>query len=189
MPRLLRPRLFECRRTTTALALPLLLGAILGGCDDPPDNRERTNAAPLAGSMALVDRSWVGMTDAVAPDHWLASRQAGVDVAPTDPGVSTFHRLLARAGHRYTETPRMIANRVVQIEGMLAEHHIRETLLDILTGLTEIAPEDGRRSFGETGEHYVALRGEGLARDQALTVLAGQWGQGGVPTGSRETER
>ncbi|PRD41306.1 hypothetical protein C5748_22530 [Phyllobacterium phragmitis] len=119
----------------------------------------------------IAEKRWLEISEPTAPEHWLASREAGADVALSAPEVEAFRNLLARADRRYTETPRMIANRAVQIEEMLADRGIDENARLVIEGLTEVGADDEGRGFGETAQHYFNARANGADREEGLRLL------------------
>jgi hypothetical protein len=154
----------------------LLVAALsLGGCDDaPPAAPAQTSFAPTAGSFSVADRAWIDVKDDIAPAVWLASREAGRDVAPSDPAVASFRTALAEADVRFSEGPRMIANRAVQVEAMLAERGVRESPRQVIEGLVSIGEIGERAGFGETCQHYVNARVASGSRVAALDALRGR---------------
>ena len=97
-------------------------------CDEQPEAETATperadpgRADPGRVSTVIAAKSWLDLKDRTPPEQWLASREAGEDVPSSSSGVAELRALLAQADRRYGETPRMIANRVVQLEAMLAE--------------------------------------------------------------------
>jgi hypothetical protein len=145
------------------------LAAGLIACDAEVDNTARQPAAP---APAMADKPWLDMHDQASPEQWLASREAARDLGGSAPQVAVFKELLSRAHRRYTETPRMIANRAVQIEQMLRERGIDENARVIIEGLVTVGSDDRRRGFGEAGQHYYNMRATGMSRDRTLQVLA-----------------
>ena len=142
----------------------------LAGCpgDTEPERKERV-PAPAGNSSARKTR--LEPTDALGPDVWLASREAGSDLASSSPAVAAWRGLLSDADSRFDETDRMIANRTVQLEGMLREIGIRESAQDILRAFIPLAAKGSRRGFGDLCQHYYNLRAQGSAREAALAAL------------------
>lgn len=72
----------------------------------------------------------------------------------------------------------MIANRVAQLEQMLAEHGITEGADQLLDDLTAVAAvRNGRTGFGEVCQHYYNLRTQGTDRPAAMAAI----GASGIP--------
>jgi len=164
----------------------ILLLALLSGfgmaCEDTtePQATAEPQAAVTSPSSntvthALVRREWIERQDKIAPDLWLASRAAGFDVAPSDPSVSEMGTLLAAAHERFGDPSRMIANRAVQLEGMLKEKDIAEPAPELIQLLLHAAgPMENMRGFegfGAMCQKYFILREQGLAREPALAQL------------------
>lgn len=165
-------------------AVPLLLiralfGAAvvvaLAGCSDErePERRERV-AAPAGDAVARL--TWLSPTDGTEPALWLASREAGSDVAPSDPAVADWRARLADADDRFGETDRMIANRAVQLETMLGEIKVAEPARELLADFSGLAAKGSRSGFSDLCQHYYNLRARGLSRDAALAALRSEGG-------------
>lgn len=156
------------------------LALFIVACDEQPETEtaapEGVEAARV--SVAIAGKTWLDVGDRTPPALWLASREAGEDVAPSAPEVAELRALLARAGGRYSETPRMIANRAVQLEGMLAERGIEETARHVIEGFVAVGRTDAPRGFGETAQHYFNIRTTGLSREEALLSVAPKDGIG-----------
>ncbi|MGA0530965.1 hypothetical protein [Hansschlegelia sp. KR7-227] len=147
----------------------------LGACDDPAPPAPPAGAtAPRVNAFSIADRRWIDVNDKIAPAVWLASREADRDVAPDDPSVAALRGLLGEADLRFTEDPRMIANRAVQVQAMLAERGVKESPRQVIEGLVSIAAPDERAGFGETCQHYVNARTAGRTRAEALEALRRQ---------------
>lgn len=160
------------------LALLSIFGVACEDTTEPQATTESQATSPSSGTVsthALVRREWIARQDKIAPELWLASRAAGVDVAPTDPSVSEMRTLLAAAHKRFGDPSRMIANRAVQLEGMLKEKGIAEPAPELIQVLSRAAgPTENMRGFegfGAMCQKYFILREQGLARDQALAQL------------------
>lgn len=150
-----------------------LVALLVAGCDEEESKVRRD--APVAGSQtdAAAD-SWLALGDETPPEVWLASQAAGRALDGADPSVDDYRRLLADAAGRFNETPRMIANRTVQLEAMLAEHRIDEDARLIISGFLASSGSGARRSdYGALCQHYFNLRTTGVDRQAALTVLGG----------------
>ncbi|QIB35758.1 hypothetical protein [Ancylobacter pratisalsi] len=143
---------------------------VLAGCPDAgePERGERVTEA--AGD-ALVRKSWLQPTDATPPARWLASREAGADLAADAPAVAGWRELLDDADQRFGETDRMIANRAAQLEAMLAEINVRETARQLLTDFASLAAKGSRSGFSDICQHYFNLRSQGMSRRDALAAL------------------
>lgn len=153
-------------------ALILALTLAVAACDEQPEGEQPLRpAAEANAAKAISQKRWLDVGEPTTPEHWLASREAGTDLAPSAPQVETFRDLLARADRRYTETPRMIANRAVQLEEMLAARGIDENARLVIEGLTGAGTDDEGRGFGETAQHYFNARANGANREESLRLL------------------
>jgi hypothetical protein len=163
-------------------AVLVLLSLLSVACEDATEPQATTEhqtpaTSPSSNTVthALVRKEWIARQDKITPDQWLASRAAGVDVAPSDPSVSAMRALLAAAHERFGDPSRMIANRAVQLEGMLKEKGIVEPAPELIRLLLQAAgTTENMRSFegfGAMCHKYFILREQGVARDQALAQL------------------
>jgi hypothetical protein len=158
-------------RTISACALGTGL-AVLGGCDGQIDSSHSKSAIPSQSAATIAGKRRLEINDPTPPELWLASREAKSDLLLSAPQVEVFRDLLAQAGRRYVETPRMIANRAVQLEEMLAARGIQENARLAIEGLIAIREDDGdRRSFGEAVQHYFNIRTTAVSREQTLRSL------------------
>ncbi len=143
--------------------------AAVTGCDDAAGPPARVEPAAIE---PWRERTWLDLHDEIAPELWLASREAKGAVAETDPAVAALRDRLLLARDRFGETARMIANRSVQLETMLAAEGIRETAPELLEILSAVAAGPGpAEGFGAICQYYFNLRKSGAARDQALAAL------------------
>lgn len=149
----------------------------LSGCDEQAPPKEAEAPAPSAQGQqpfAALGRAWLDVNDKISPAVWLASREAGRDVVANDPAVASFRGLLSQADERFTEGPRMIANRAVQVQSMLEERGVKETPRQVIEGLVSIGAVGERAGFGETCQHYVNARSSAASREEALLALSRQ---------------
>ena len=116
---------------------------------------------------------WLRANEHVDPALWLASREAGRELAATDPAVETMREAIVAARAHFLESHRMLANRTAQIGKMLAEDGRAEDYAGILYELAEVAKAAGQtQTYGELCQHYYNLRHKGATREEALAVLA-----------------
>jgi hypothetical protein len=159
----------EPRRFFFGSALALLV-LVVSGCSDQTEPAAPAPAPPPAVEIHQLE--WLRVTDHVQPDLWLASRAAHRDLSADDQQVADIRRKLDLAALRYRDHPRMIANRAVQLEGMLAERQLSEPAPRLIDLLTTIAGETRHvESFGALCQQYYNLRLEGLDQAQALETL------------------
>jgi hypothetical protein len=165
------------RWRVTVLALFSAFGVACEDTTEPQAAIEphATATSPSFNSVthALVRREWIAQHDKIAPELWLASRAAGIDVPASDPAVSDMRTMLAAAHERFGDPSRMIANRAVQLETMLKEKGISEPAPDLIKSLTAAAGTTrGYEGFGAMCQKYFILREQGVAREKALAELA-----------------
>jgi hypothetical protein len=154
------------------IALLPLLGL---GCEDAAEPEVTATPAPQkAESPALPRIKWLDSNDGITPERWLASRAADADLPETSPEVEAMRDELNRAAEQFRDPPRMIANRAVQLEDMLAGRGIEESAPELIDLLSEATAKTGlKQGFGAVCQHYFNLRQQGIGRDAALEQLKG----------------
>ncbi len=150
-----------------------LLGVLVLGCDDVTESETAVTATPQASRAPALPRiKWLDADGGVTPERWLASRAAQADLAETDPSVAAMHQALDDAAKQFSDPPRMIANRAVQLEGMLAAQGIDESAPELIETLSRaVARADRKEGFGSVCQHYFYLRQQGVGREAALQQL------------------
>lgn len=154
-------------RMLAAIVITLAMAA----CGDPAPP-ETQPPAPQATKPAIRDMTWIRVTDGIAPEVWLASREAGSDLEPSDPAVGNVARILEVAALRFRDHTRMIANRAVQLEGMLAEKDISERAPRLIVILSQVpGSQRSVESFASLTQQYYNLRLAGLGQGPAIDAL------------------
>jgi hypothetical protein len=157
------------------LTIALALSVLVSACGDETVSESPGVAPPAAEVQSPAQLKWLRLTDGIAPEQWLASREAGRQLDLYDPAVIDMHHVLERASARFRDLPRMIANRAVQLEAMLSEKRIAEKAPRLIVSLSQVPGE--RRyveSFGALTQQYYNLRLEGFSRAEALEALKRQ---------------
>lgn len=154
-----------------------VLGVIfaVSGCDDAESPRRATNET----SVAQVDdqpTEWLDHKSSLSPAEWLVRRRDGGG-PEFDARVASVEKDLSRAHAIFRESQRMIANRAVQLEGMLRELGAKEDAASILADIMSIPGEVGQtEGFGAVTQHYYILRSNKTDREQALAMLKDRYG-------------
>lgn len=163
-------------RLGTVLTLVLFSAAALSGCSEEqsPSGERRAAAQSGPGPHTVA---WLEISSPISPAQWLVSRGEPHPRPVSDPEVRRVAAQLATAHTRYRESDRMIANRSVQLSGMLERIGIREGATDILDDLTSIGGEVGQtEGFGAISQYYFNLRAAGTSRADALATLKTRYG-------------
>lgn len=170
------PKFTSARPVRAAIALTVLMASLtLVACSDESPPEPPTPAAAETGRTPLHEVTWVRVTDGIAPEQWLASREAGREVALHEPAVLDMARILDVAATRFRDQPRMIANRAVQLEGMLEEKSISERAPRLIVTISQVpGPHRSVESFAALTQQYYNLRMEGLAQGAAIDALKRQ---------------
>ena len=165
-----------CCARTLQFTLIAALALTMAACGDEVAYETPSAPAPVAAQdESLNALGWLKQTHAIAPEHWLASREAGHNLDMYDPSVGDMRRVLDTAAMRFRDHPRMIANRAVQLDGMLKEKNIDESAPRLIANLSEV-PGRTRyvESFASLTQQYFNLRMEGRSRSQAIDLLKAQ---------------
>ncbi|HEY9212158.1 MAG TPA: hypothetical protein VIQ29_04795 [Ancylobacter sp.] len=151
-------------------ALVVAASAALAGCPGETEP-EKTKVHTEPASSSITGKTWLEPLDATSPERWLASRDAGTDQSAAAPATLAWREILSDADSRFDEPARMIANRAVQLEAMLREIGIDESVRDLLRDFAPLAATGSRRGFSELCQHYFNLRAQGDDRAAALKAL------------------
>jgi len=113
------------------------------------------------------------------PEVWLIAHESkAVDASSVgDPRV--VRRSLAEASTKFNDTPRMIANRAVQLEKMLKGEGVEENAIILINRLNDAIAPGRIESFGAAVEKYYNMRKAGMSSDQALDTLSKRYGSRG----------
>lgn len=119
---------------------------------------------------------WLRATDRTEPALWLAQREAGGAVGAREPAVERIRAALLSAQPHFLESDRMLANRTAQVGQMLAADGHAEDFAQLINSLAEVAVIAGQKqTYGEVCQHYYNLRHSGVAREEALRMLAARY--------------
>ncbi|MDP1639990.1 MAG: hypothetical protein Q8L61_03635, partial [Hyphomicrobium sp.] len=86
--------------------IALALCALVSACGDETVSETPHAAPPVAEKQAQGQLEWLRMTDGIAPEQWLASREAGRELDLYDPAVLDMRHVLERASARFRDLPR-----------------------------------------------------------------------------------
>lgn len=164
----------QCR-TLLAPAAALCLSVFAGCGEETPKSEKAASRSGLVSSEET--RDWLGPKDGVEPEHWLAQHTK----APGDKNEQAIKSALVAASGRFGEDVRMIANRAVQLETMLAPMGAdNESALMLLQRLTVAVGLQTRvEGFGAVGQHYFNLRKSGLSSAAAASEIEKHYGAHG----------
>lgn len=164
------------RRACALAALVALTSCALASCSDEVSD-SRTSARTAPSPPAAHEVSWLDVGSPISPAQWIASRGEET-VKPTDDvEVESIAEKLGSLHTVYRESERMIANRAVQLSGMLDSIGIDESASTVLDELLRVA--DGARmdeGFGAVAQHYYNLRASEVSREEALKTLKSRYG-------------
>jgi hypothetical protein len=161
----------------TLMWLLLAVSVSATGCDEDEPQR---GDAPVPGSSSAAEHreAWLQPNSKYTAAQWLASRTSAEAKPLSDPEVKRLAVMLDNANKLYRESERMIANRAVQLEGMLKGIGVSEPASEILDDLTRIAGEVGQtEGFGAVSQHYYNLRSNDIGRGEALAALKSRYGK------------
>lgn len=171
-----RHRIPDSAKRATAAVL-VLSSAMVCACSDDPAETITHPTEHVEAKTSLARERWLEADESTQPEVWLASRIKGKAVEPRSPEVERIEGLLHTTAGQFRESPRMIANRAVQLEGMLAEIRAPESAIEIIEELSRVVGEKKHdEGFGSLCQHYFNLRAAGHNRDQALADLKLRYG-------------
>lgn len=151
------------------LLIALLTMAISACSEDDFDLSSDTSVDnPLARDEIP---QWLEAHHDIAPEDWLIIRsQAALGGEVT----SQEHRqsVLEHASQHFRESPRMIANRAVQLEDMLMEIGIEESAVSLIDSFTHLPTEGTPHNFSAYCQYYFNLRAKGYPQGYSLTELS-----------------
>lgn len=140
------------RRCLMKVAVVLALSA----CYEEEDQTIAPDAdvAPKA-QPAATGTHWLEVDDARRPDEFLAGE--------TGQSAETLSGPLQALSAHYRESPRMIANRVLQLWQEYPDTPLDRLMRDLVP-----APGTPERSLGPIAQQYRVLRNDGADHDQAI---------------------
>jgi len=114
---------------------------------------------------------WLEAHHEIDPADWLIIRS---QAALAGEVTSHDHRqnLLKRASEHFRESPRMIANRAVQLEDMLLEIGIEESAISLIDHFTHLPTVGTPHNFSAYCQYYFNIRAKGYPQGYALTELS-----------------
>ncbi len=162
---------------SAALSLSIVLGSGLCGCSD--EQQPQRPAERRSGLATVGQADWLTAQDDVRPEVWLIAHESkAAETSPAgDPGV--VRRSLADASATFNDTPRMIANRAVQLEKMLKSEGVEENAIILISRLNDAIAPGRIESFGAAVEKYYNMRKAGMSSDQAVDALSKRYGSRG----------
>jgi hypothetical protein len=157
---------FRSLRSIVAASLMLLC---LSACEDDFSlSSDNTVNNPIQKNEVP---QWLEAYHEIDPADWLIIRsRAALNGAVT----ATSHRkeLLLAASQHFRESPRMIANRAVQLEDMLLEIGIEESAVSLIDFFTHLPTMGTPHSFSAYCQYYFNIRAKGYPQGYALTELS-----------------
>ncbi|CCB63718.1 hypothetical protein [Hyphomicrobium sp. MC1] len=155
-------------------ALALVIAAGLNGCsEEQPTQRQ---AEQRSGLTKVGTKSWLTEQDDVKPEIWLIEHEAKSDGKVAAPKSGEVRRALIEASEKFNDSPRMVANRAVQLEDMLKGAGGDETAISLITMLNNAIAANRIESFGAAGQQYYNLRKAGFTGEEALDALSKRYG-------------
>lgn len=151
------------------LLMPLLAVSVTACSEDDFDLSSDTSI----NNPIIKDEipQWLEAHHDIAPEDWLIIRsQAALGGNVT----SQDHRqtVLQHASQHFRESPRMIANRAVQLEDMLMEIGIEESAVSLIDNFTHLPTEGTPHNFSAYCQYYFNLRAKGYPQGYSLTELS-----------------
>lgn len=158
----------------------VILFAMLSACsDEQPDTARKESSSEQAAPSERADE-WLELSEGQSPSAWLAARSAAQGKALSTSEAAELEAALATAAARLGESPRMIANRSVQLEAMLRDIGQQQDAIPLIRQLTSAIGETGQtEGFGAISQHYYIMRKGGMSAEEALVDLKRRYGPRG----------
>ncbi len=182
MSRKFRAQMQRVGRAVGTLLCAIAAAAAVAACGDESTEsvkRESTGVASAHNgeSEHTGETAWLGLDDETPPEEWLVQRREKSVTQVGPHKVNAARVLLEEASQRFGDQSRMIANRAVQLEQMLAQKGYDEDAMALIETLMHVAPgSKPTGGFASICQYYFNLRVQGLDREQALSVLAERYG-------------
>ncbi|HET6390663.1 hypothetical protein [Hyphomicrobium sp.] len=157
--------------------LCLVIPALLSACSEEQPRQER--GEKRSGITKTEETGWLARQDETAPEDWLMARQEKSGVKPAPEGTDEVRTSLAEASRTFKDSPRMIANRAVQLEEMLKEQGGDENAVLLIGELTRVIAPGHMESFGAAAHQYYNMRKAGMSSERAFDELSKRYGEGG----------
>jgi hypothetical protein len=162
-------------RPLALLCFGCLFAGALAGCNDDEPRATPEHVEKRSGMAPIAKSDWLTRDDDVKPEVWLIEHMAKAG-APRSSDEGHVRHALDEAAQKFRDSPRMIANRAVQLQNMLKADGQNETAIALITGLNGAIASGRIESFGAAGEKYYNMRKSGLSSEQALTSLSKLYG-------------
>lgn len=155
-------------RTASATSFQLIicftLLVVLAACDQNSD-LSQVNDPPIIHEKKIP--IWLDARVELSPQQWLIKRSLA-KITDKEAELRRTEKLLIIAANKFTESPRMIANRVAQLEDMLIEHNINETAVNLLEWFTKLPDTETPHNFSALCQYYYNLRILGKTDDEII---------------------
>lgn len=113
---------------------------------------------------------WLEAHHEIDPADWLIIRSQAA-LAGEVTGHDHRQNLLKQASEHFRESPRMIANRAVQLEDMLLEIGIEESAVSLIDHFTHLPTVGTPHNFSAYCQYYFNIRAKGYPQGYALKEL------------------
>lgn len=113
---------------------------------------------------------WLDKHVNMPPQQWLIKRSIAT-VTDEEAQVEQARELLIIAANKFNESPRMIANRIAQLEDMLLENSIHETAVNLLEWFTKLPDLQTPHNFSALCQYYYNLRILGKTEDEIIYAI------------------
>ncbi|KKN39657.1 hypothetical protein LCGC14_0741330 [marine sediment metagenome] len=137
---------------------------VLSGCD-------QSTELPLMEAAPVIDETktpiWLDGRVDMSPQQWLIKRSTET-ITDEKAQAEQAEKLLIIASNKFDENPRMVANRVAQLEDMLLEHNINETAVHLLEWFTQLPNTKTPHNFSALCQYYYNLRIQGKSKDEII---------------------
>ncbi|SFV34031.1 hypothetical protein [Hyphomicrobium facile] len=151
--------------------------ALLSACSEEQQRQE--GGEKRSGIVKADEAGWLARQDEIQPVDWLIARQGKSGAKLASEEAHRLRNSLAEASKRFKDSPRMIANRAVQLEQMIKEQGGDETAVMLIAELTRAIAPGHIESFGAAAHQYYNMRKAGFTSERAFDELSKRYGEGG----------
>ncbi|MDQ8698890.1 hypothetical protein [Hyphomicrobium sp. LHD-15] len=156
--------------------IAIVLALVLPACTDEPVVQSKKTVMETPPGTGL-QRQWLELNSSIKPAQWVLDWRKPKERSASDEEMQRVQKHLTAAHNIYRESERMIANRAVQLEQMLAKLNVEESAANILEDISAVAGEIGQtEGFGAVSQHYYILRSGEYDRGAALALLKRRYG-------------
>lgn len=155
----------------------LLVYLLVSSCSD--DNRLDTNSnvQEIGNDVYTLNNEmniqFLTLEDNINPADWLVENILNVEPESYE-RVEDINSMLVVLDRKFTESPRMIANRIKQTHDLHEEHNLSFDMIRFMQDFIEMPTEGTMTVFGSYCQQYYNLRSQGHKHNHAIDIMMGK---------------